>query len=127
MRYAKVDKEVEKAKEGEITLDKDDLEYTSYLHSFKRRLETIWKYPETAGRDGIQGDVIIRFSIINSGKVEDISILKSSGYPILDDTAKQALLAASPFNPLPGNWKRDRFPITVFFMYRIVNSNLYME
>ena len=127
MRYAKVDKDIEKSKEGEITLDKDDLEYTSYLHSFKKRVETIWRYPETARREGIQGNLVMRFSIIKSGKVEDIDIIKSSGYPMLDDAARQALLDASPFNPLPGNWKKERFTITGTFMYRLVHSNLDME
>ncbi len=127
MRYANVEKDIAKSKEGEITLDRDDMEYTSYLHSFKKRVETIWRYPETARRDGIEGNLVMRFSIIKSGKVEDIDILKSSGYPMLDDAAKQALLDASPFNPLPGNWKKDRFTITGTFMYRLVHSNLDME
>lgn len=123
-RYAKVDKGIEKSKEGEVTLDTDDLMYTSYLHSLKDRVEGSWKYPEIARRDGLQGNLIMKFSITKSGNVDDIEIIKSSGYPMLDDAAKQALLDASPFNPLPGNWKKDRFTITGTFIYRLYGMYL---
>ena len=119
-RYAKVDKESEKARdENSVTLDTDDLLYTSYMKGLKTRIELIWKYPETARKDGIQGDLVIKFSIAKSGRVENVELIKSSGYQQLDAAAKKALMDASPFNPLPGDWNKDSFVITGTFVYRL--------
>jgi TonB family protein len=127
MRYAKLERETEKTKDKEsITLDTDDLMYTSYLQSLKSRIEMIWKYPETARREGLQGNLVMRFSIGKSGRVEGIDIIKSSGYPELDEAARQALLDASPFNPLPDSWKKDSFNITGTFVYRLYGG-LYLR
>ena len=119
-RYAKLDRNVEKSKDKDtITLDTDDLMYTSYMQGLKRRIEAIWKYPETARRDGLQGSLVMRFSIDKSGRVAGVDVLKSSGYPMLDEAAKQALFDASPFNTLPDNWHKDSFNITGTFIYRL--------
>ncbi|MBI5191746.1 MAG: TonB family protein [Nitrospirae bacterium] len=119
-RYANVDKEVQRPKDDQsITLDTDDLMYASYMQGMKKRIELIWKYPETARQDGLQGSLVMRFTIAKSGRVGDIDILKSSGYPLLDDAAKQALIDASPFNPLPDSWKKESFTITGTFVYRL--------
>ena len=122
-RYAKLDdRDLEKSKKNEITLDDEDLKYASYLQGLKNRIELIWKYPETARRDGLQGDLVMKFSIAKSGRVENIELVKSSGYPMLDDAAKQALHDASPFNPLPDQWHQDYFTITGTFVYRLIGG-----
>jgi periplasmic protein TonB len=122
-RYAKVDEEVEREKDPKaITLDTQDLQYTSYLRGLKQRIEEGWEYPPTARRDGIQGELLMKFTILKSGKVADVEVLKSSGYPMLDEAAKKALFDASPFNPLPGNWKKDAFTITGNFVYRLIGG-----
>jgi protein TonB len=111
--------EKDKKSDAEITLDTDDLKFTSYLQGLKNRIEMAWKYPETARRDGLQGQLVMRFSIMKSGKLDEVELIKSSGYPLLDNAAKQALVDANPFNPLPDNWKKDRFTITGTFVYRL--------
>lgn len=120
MRYAKTDeRSVRAMPETGITLDTEDLKYTSYMQGLKKRIELIWKYPETAQRDGLQGSLVIRFAIAKSGRVTDVELVKSSGYNLLDEAAKQALHDASPFNPLPESWKKDEFVITGTFVYRM--------
>ncbi len=119
-KYAQADTaEMRRAKKDAVTLDTDDLMYTSYLQGLKRRIELIWKYPETARRDGLQGSLIMRFSIGKSGKLESVEIVRSSGYPMLDEAAKQALEDANPYNPLPDNWHKTSFTITGTFIYKI--------
>lgn len=119
-RYAKTDEQPMRAMpETGITLDTEDLKYTSYMQGLKKRIELIWKYPDTAQRDGLQGTLVIRFAISKSGRVTDVELVKSSGYNLLDDAAKQALHDASPFNPLPDSWKKDEFVITGTFVYRM--------
>jgi len=119
-RYAKADQQVQRAEPGQgITLDTTDLMYASYMQGLKNRIELNWKYPESAQRDGIQGDLVMRFTISKSGKVTDLELIRSSGYGVLDKAVKQALMDASPFNPLPDSWKKDEFVITGTFMYRL--------
>jgi TonB family protein len=122
-QYARVDEEVERERDPKaITLDTQDLQYTSYLRGLKQRIEEGWEYPETARREGIQGQLLMRFTIMKSGRVTDVEVLKSSGYPMLDNAAKKALFDASPFNPLPDNWKQDAFTITGNFIYNIIGK-----
>jgi periplasmic protein TonB len=122
-QYARVDEEVEREKDPKaITLDTEDLQYTSYLRGLKQRIEEGWEYPESARRNGIQGQLLMKFTILKSGKVTDVEILKSSGYPALDNAAKKALFDASPFNPLPDNWKKDAFTITGNFIYSLIGG-----
>lgn len=117
-KYAQADIAQQQQKDA-VTLDTDDLMYTSYLQGLKKRIELIWKYPETARRDGLQGSLVMRFCIGKSGKLESVEIVRSSGYPMLDEAAKQALEDANPYNPLPDNWKKTSFTITGTFIYKI--------
>ena len=122
-QYANVDEDVKRTKDpNAITLDTEDLQYTSYLRGLKQRIEEGWEYPDIARRDGIQGQLLMRFTIAKSGKVEDVQVLKSSGYPMLDNAARKALFDASPFNPLPDSWKKEAFTITGNFVYRLIGG-----
>jgi protein TonB len=122
-KIVNVDGDVERTKDpNAITLDTEDLQYTSYLRGLKQRIEQGWEYPKAARRDGIQGHLLMKFTILKSGKVTDVEVLKSSGYPMLDEAAKKALFDASPFNPLPDSWKKQAFTITGNFVYRLIGG-----
>ncbi|MHB8173352.1 MAG: energy transducer TonB [Nitrospirota bacterium] len=127
-RYADVKKEIERTKDpNAITLDTNDFQYWSYLQGLKHRIEYIWKYPEAARRENIQGELQMRFTIEKSGKVTDVEILKSSGYAMLDDAAKKAVFDANPFNPLPDSWKKNSFTITGNFVYSLYSIKPFVE
>jgi protein TonB len=46
-------------------------------------------YPRVARRRGWQGEVLLRVQVTPSGHVVDVQLEKSSGYHLLDDTARQ--------------------------------------
>jgi len=48
-------------------------------------------YPEKARREGWEGVVVLKFWVTPEGAVKDIQLLRSSGYPELDNAAKSAL------------------------------------
>jgi protein TonB len=54
-------------------------------------------YPRIARRMGLQGRVTIAFVILTDGTVKDIDIVESSGSPILDRNAVDAVKKTSPF------------------------------
>lgn len=50
------------------------------------------EYPKVALRNAFQGNSIIGLTIDESGKIEGINILKSSGWRILDDTVSSTIM-----------------------------------
>lgn len=74
-----------------------------YLLEIRRRIEQSKFYPKEAKKRLITGSVTICFYIDNNGSPKDISIIKSSGSYILDNTSKEIVLRAGPFpKPLNG-------------------------
>lgn len=73
-----------------------------YLDAWRRKIEKIGNlnYPEKAKRKGIFGSLSLKVSINKDGTVNDISIRRSSGHKILDDSAIRIVRLAAPFAPL---------------------------
>ncbi|GHU33348.1 hypothetical protein AGMMS50256_25100 [Betaproteobacteria bacterium] len=72
----------------------------------KREMETVRKklseyvfYPEQARQLGIEGTVTLFVELGNDGRVEDVRVVTSSGYPILDNAAIKGFYAVGR---LPG-------------------------
>jgi len=124
-RLAKVERPALNKKEKGITLDTDELKYLSYLERLKNRIEFIWKYPERARLNRLEGDLYIRFSILKDGRLGRTELLRSSGYKILDDAALEALKDSEPFWPLPDSWDIQEFTITGHFIYYL--GGLYLR
>ena len=55
-----------------------------------------------------------------TGELAGIKVIKSSGHPSLDQGTTDAILAASPFPPLPKHFQLDRLNIRARFHYRLV-------
>lgn len=49
------------------------------------------RYPQTARNQNWQGTVLLRFTISATGQVEKVRVVRSSGYPILDQAAVEAV------------------------------------
>lgn len=54
-------------------------------------------YPEKARRMGWEGKVVLSFVINETGSIKDVKILKSSGYPVLDEAAMEAIFKINQF------------------------------
>lgn len=50
-------------------------------------------YPDLAKRRGHEGTVLLEVMVNSSGKVEELRIVKSSGYPVLDSSAMTSVKA----------------------------------
>ncbi len=48
------------------------------------------KYPDRARRSGIEGKVLLSFTVLENGIIEDVRVVSSSGHKILDESAKGA-------------------------------------
>jgi protein TonB len=49
------------------------------------------RYPESARRRGIEGTVLLKMRITAQGRVEDVQVVRSTGYPELDESAIAAV------------------------------------
>lgn len=86
---------------GPVSLNTRDPIYVSYFNKIKQSIELQWEYPEVALRYGLQGRLALEFTIISTGQLDRLRIIRSSGSQVLDDEAVRAIKAAAPFPPIP--------------------------
>lgn len=81
----------------------------AYIDAFRTRVEEIGNknYPSLARQKKIYGNVRLMVSILPGGQVKEVVVLKSSGYPVLDEAARQSVRLAEPFQPFPAAIRRD--------------------
>ncbi len=75
----------------------------AYLLDWRQRLEAVGNlyYPEASVRYGIFGAVRLLVVIRSDGSLENIEVLSSSGYAVLDESAIKVVRMAAPFSPFP--------------------------
>lgn len=75
----------------------------AYLLDWRRRLEAVGNqyYPQASIRYGLYGELQMLVIIRNDGSLEDIQILSSSGYAVLDEAAIKIVRMAAPYSPFP--------------------------
>ncbi|MEM9859384.1 MAG: energy transducer TonB [Bacteroidota bacterium] len=80
--------------------------------------ETNLKYPESGLLDSIQGDVIVRFTIMKSGEINTIFIEKSLG-DLFDEEAVRLIRNMPPWEPASVNGSPVNSRVSVPLHFRI--------
>jgi TonB family protein len=80
-----------------------------FLASLRSTIQNNLRYPPSARRRGIQGEIAVRFSLNESGSINSINIL--SGENIFHNAAKAAVASASGIN-VPKNLT-DSLPMEI--------------
>jgi periplasmic protein TonB len=106
-------------KDESITFDTSDYRYAGYMRKLKSKIESIWVYPPEARSRGLYGDLKIRFTILKSGRLGAVELVRTSGYKLLDDAAMRALKEGEPYWPIPEEWGMDSYTIIGHFVYSI--------
>jgi len=75
---------------------------SSVLGAIRSAIERAKGYPLLAREKGVEGTVLVSFTIDGKGLSKDIKIIKSSGYQILDEEVPRMLRRASPFPRFKG-------------------------
>ena len=75
----------------------------AYLLDWQRRAEAVGNkyYPEASVRYGLYGSLRLLAVIRFDGSLEDIRVLSSSGYAVLDEAAVKTVRMAAPYAPFP--------------------------
>lgn len=121
-KYARLDtggneKEEPTADSDTISLDTQEFKYVSYFAQIKRKIELVWSYPPEAGRQGLSGKLLLKFTILKNGTLAKLELIDSSGHKILDDEALRAVGMASPYPPFPKRIDKKRLHIIASFSY----------
>lgn len=105
-------------REGEDSVSMQEVKtrYTSYFYKFRRQLYQTWSYPYSAAMRGEQGTVRIKFAIHKDGRITDVQVVKSSGYPDLDNEAVRALRNMGGV-PLPDSYDLQVLRVDGYFIY----------
>jgi TonB family protein len=112
-----------------IGLDWVDARYSDFIDQVKRRIEARLDYPcvrdpAKATCEPLNAQLVVEFGILNSGRVQYVSVVRSSGLAVYDESAARAIWAASPLPPIPPQLVREGstgLPIRSQFSY-VVHS-----
>jgi len=100
-----------------VDLDNREPGFVDYLALLKRRIERVWGYPSEAANSGISGDLLLIFTLNKSGTLVDLRLIRSSGFPVLDEAAIRAVKLAAPYDPFPAYMGSDPWNIRASFTY----------
>jgi len=86
---------------------------TSWETSLVKHLEQYKRYPGDAQSRGEEGVVMLSFSVDRSGHVLARQVVKSSGFPDLDQEVIAMIARAEPLPPFPADMPDAKLDLTV--------------
>ena len=87
----------------------EEYRFARYVEDWRLKVERIGNlnYPEAARARKLYGSLLLTVGIRADGRVESITVDRSSGQKILDTAARKIVEMASPYAPFPPDIKRD--------------------
>ena len=73
----------------------------AYRRKVYSRIASAKKYPYSARRAGMEGRVVVHFTISRDGNLLSVSLVKPCEYPLLNSDALDWVRRAAPFPPFP--------------------------
>ncbi|HLS05984.1 MAG TPA: TonB family protein [Wenzhouxiangella sp.] len=100
--------------------------YASYMRSWVSKVERVgnMNYPEQARRQGLAGALVLSVDVLKDGSVNQIRLLKSSGYDVLDEAAIRIVRLSAPFAPLPEEIRREYDVLTITRTWQFSSSGV---
>lgn len=100
-----------------------------YLHNWRTRIEQVGNqnYPEQARRQQIFGDLRLLVALLPNGEVQEIKVLKSSGFKVLDEAAMRIVHLAAPYQPFPPEMRRQVDVLEIIRTWRFHKDRLSSE
>ena len=79
-----------------------------YVQAWERKIEKVatLNFPKEALQRRLSGSLILDVALKGDGSVHSITLIKSSGYPLLDNAAKAIVELAGPYAPFPEDLRR---------------------
>lgn len=98
----------------------------AYLQAWRQRIESVGNkyYPEASVRYGIYGSLRLLVVIRYDGRLEDIRVLSSSGFAVLDEAALKIVRMAAPFAPFPGELRATADRVEIIRTWQFQENRL---
>ncbi|PLW83520.1 energy transducer TonB [Kineobactrum sediminis] len=101
----------------------------AYLHDWRKRVEAVGNryYPEASVRYGIYGSLRLLVVINYDGRLEDIQVLSSSGFAVLDEAAMKIVRMAEPYAPFPAELRATTDKLEIIRTWQFEENTLSSE
>ncbi|MCA1300538.1 energy transducer TonB [Stappia indica] len=103
---------------GAKTREAGNAASSNYPGLVRRKLGRSLRYPRSARRKGLTGEVTVGFTVQSSGVATGVRVVRSSGSPILDRAALETVGRAAPFPRIPANAGKTRWRFTIPLTFR---------
>lgn len=129
-KMAKLEENYRRKFEGEIAegdtkfLNTDDIQFGSFLRRFENAVYGVWRYPQEAARNGIEGITPVKITFNRRGEIMHVQLLESSGAVVLDDEVLRTLKQIGPVGSFPRGYDKDEFHLLAFFQYGLSRKSL---
>ncbi len=90
-----------------------------YRDMVKQKIESYRRYPKWAKKQGLAGISYLAFTLLSNGMVQDIKLIHSSGFNILDKEAISTVRRASPFKPIPEKFNCSSLTMEVALVFQL--------
>ncbi len=91
-----------------------------YIAELQRRIKNNWRPPS----DSQTKRIVAVFSVGRAGNLVGITIKTSSGTPLADQAAIQAIQVSAPFKPLPPNYRGNTIDVLFTFDYNVLSGSM---
>lgn len=97
----------------------------AYLDAWRAKIERVGNinYPEAAKRLGLSGTLILDVGLKPNGRIDSITVQRSSGHKILDDAARRIVRLAAPFSPFPDEMRKDTDILHIIRSWQFLNNH----
>jgi len=112
-------KEQASGSEETVDLANPSGKYRDYLRVLRRRIESLWAYPQDSFSRSETGTTVVRFSIQSDGALAAADIVSSSGFESLDRGTLAVVQAAAPYSPFPETFNLSTLHIVAKFQYEL--------
>ena len=111
---------------GTVAIESRLHPYGVYLQKMLKAIEEQWHQLAFGSmrfiqKDRLPGTLTLRFTLLSTGRIKDLSRLDSEGASLAAELCRQAIASRAPF----GNWSKDMISdfgkfdeITISFTYR---------
>ena len=108
-----------------ITANNKDHRFASYMEAWRAKVERVGNinYPYEARKKNLSGKLLLDVAILPDGKVQTITIRRSSGKKLLDEAAVRIVELAAPFAPLPESITREVDILHITRTWNFVNDS----
>ncbi|OQY18887.1 MAG: hypothetical protein B6I36_05670 [Desulfobacteraceae bacterium 4572_35.1] len=103
-----------------LNMRKDKL--FSFFSRFKKGIYNVWNYPQESIAKRQQGLSLLKIVINRDGIVEDVDLIRGSGFERLDREAIAAIFKGQPYGALPPDYPDEQLTINAYFEYILGQS-----